>query len=161
MANEWKVRQVLPALPAEKPSPEKPPTAHPAAPLAAAAAAAATTTPPPAAASLLTQPPAPTNSTTAAPSATNLATSARTQPLPQPAAAPALRPLSIRPKSPSPEVDVDGERGSLEPEASFEEEARDDESQAIVAQLERGLPRWEGLEDVGWSDNIPQVSSPP
>ena len=38
------------------------------------------------------------------------------------------------------------------------ETARDDESDAIVKQLERGLPRWEGFADVGWTQDISAVS---
>lgn len=62
------------------------------------------------------------------------------------------------PKSPerqtSPEMDVDV-GGTPEPETT----AMDGESDAIVQQLERSLPRWEGFAGVGWSHGIPTVSS--
>jgi chromatin structure-remodeling complex subunit RSC1/2 len=35
---------------------------------------------------------------------------------------------------------------------------RDSESDEIVRALEKGLPRWEGLEDVGWMADIGHVS---
>lgn len=52
------------------------------------------------------------------------------------------------------DVDVGG---TPEPETVAMETALDGEGDAIVQQLERSLPRWEGFEDVGWSHNIPQV----
>jgi chromatin structure-remodeling complex subunit RSC1/2 len=64
----------------------------------------------------------------------------------------------MRPRSPSPDVDVDGERGTPEPEVGAEEEARDEESQGIISQLEKGVPRWEGLEDIGWCETLSAVS---
>ena len=54
------------------------------------------------------------------------------------------------------EVDVGG---TPEPEAVAMETALDGEGDVIVQQLERGLPRWEGFADVGWSRDIPQVCS--
>jgi chromatin structure-remodeling complex subunit RSC1/2 len=80
------------------------------------------------------------------------------QPVPPSVPTQTLRPVAIRPRSPTPDMDVDVERGTPEPEGGVEEEARDEDSQAIIAQLERGLPRWPGLEDVGWSDDIPEVT---
>ncbi len=53
------------------------------------------------------------------------------------------------------EVDVGG---TPEPEVVAQDTARDGESEEIVRQLEKGLPRWEGLADVGWADNITPVS---
>lgn len=65
------------------------------------------------------------------------------------------------PKSPerqmSPEMDVDV-GGTPEPESAAQDMALDSESDAIVQQLEKGLPRWEGLSDLGWNADIPQVS---
>ena len=61
-----------------------------------------------------------------------------------------------RPSSPDMEVDVGG---TPEPEAVAMETALDGEGDVIVQQLERGLPRWEGFADVGWSRDIPQVCS--
>lgn len=60
-----------------------------------------------------------------------------------------------RPSTPEPDVDVGG---TPEPEAVSYETARDGESDAIVRQLERGLPRWEGFADVGWAEDISMVS---
>jgi chromatin structure-remodeling complex subunit RSC1/2 len=46
------------------------------------------------------------------------------------------------------DVDVGG---TPEPESmGADDMARDGESDLVVQQLERGLPRWEGLADVGW-----------
>jgi chromatin structure-remodeling complex subunit RSC1/2 len=46
------------------------------------------------------------------------------------------------------DVDVGG---TPEPESmGADDMARDGESDLVVQQLERGLPRWEGLGDVGW-----------
>lgn len=36
---------------------------------------------------------------------------------------------------------------------------RDDESDEIVRVLEKGLPRWEGFENIGWMGNVGHVSS--
>ena len=41
--------------------------------------------------------------------------------------------------------------GTPEPEGGIDETARDEEGEAIVQQLERGLPRWQGLGDQGWT----------
>jgi len=50
----------------------------------------------------------------------------------------------------SPDMDVDV-GGTPEPESmGADDMARDGESDLVVQQLERGLPRWEGLADVGW-----------
>ncbi|EKM60679.1 uncharacterized protein PHACADRAFT_246748 [Phanerochaete carnosa HHB-10118-sp] len=55
----------------------------------------------------------------------------------------------------TPEIDVDG-GGSPEPETTAQDMALDGESDAIVQQLEKGLPRWEGFADVGWANDIPE-----
>jgi chromatin structure-remodeling complex subunit RSC1/2 len=60
-----------------------------------------------------------------------------------------------RPSSPDMDVDVGG---TPEPETMPTEVALDGESDAIVQQLERSLPRWEGFTDVGWSGDIPEVN---
>jgi hypothetical protein len=67
-------------------------------------------------------------------------------PAPVPTSAPTpgpfFRPVAPRPRSPSPEMDIDVRRGTLEPEVGVnEEEAREDETLAIISQLEKGLPR--------------------
>jgi len=50
----------------------------------------------------------------------------------------------------SPDMDVDV-GGTPEPESmGADDMARDGESDLVVQQLERGLPRWEGLADYGW-----------
>ncbi|KAI0697178.1 hypothetical protein BC835DRAFT_1270780 [Cytidiella melzeri] len=58
-----------------------------------------------------------------------------------------------RPSSPDMDVDVGG---TPEPETMPMEMALDGECDAIVQQLERSLPRWEGFADVGWSQDIPE-----
>jgi chromatin structure-remodeling complex subunit RSC1/2 len=50
----------------------------------------------------------------------------------------------------SPDMDVDV-GGTPEPETmGADDMARDGESDLVVQQLERGLPRWEGFGDFGW-----------
>jgi hypothetical protein len=50
----------------------------------------------------------------------------------------------------SPDMDVDV-GGTPEPEnMGADDMARDGESDLVVQQLERGLPRWEGFGDFGW-----------
>lgn len=53
------------------------------------------------------------------------------------------------------DVDVGG---TPEPENTPLESARDGESDEIVRQLEKGLPRWEGFAGVGWAQNLSPVS---
>ena len=60
----------------------------------------------------------------------------------------------------TPEMDVDV-GGTPEPETVAQDMAMDGESDAIVQQLERGLPRWEGFSDAGWSTDIPKVCDLP
>lgn len=38
------------------------------------------------------------------------------------------------------------------------EPAMDGEGDAIIKQLERGLPRWEGFADAGWAGHLIPVS---
>lgn len=52
------------------------------------------------------------------------------------------------------DVDVGG---TPEPENTAPESARDGESDEIVRQLEKGLPRWEGFAGVGWTQNLAAV----
>jgi len=57
---------------------------------------------------------------------------------------------SSPPRMSSPDMDVDV-GGTPEPESmGADDMARDGESDLVVQQLERGLPRWEGLGDFGW-----------
>ncbi|RPD58486.1 hypothetical protein L227DRAFT_594371 [Lentinus tigrinus ALCF2SS1-6] len=53
----------------------------------------------------------------------------------------------------TPDMDVDI-GGTPEPELTGHDAARDGESEEIVRQLEKGLPRWEGFSDVGWAQGI-------
>lgn len=57
----------------------------------------------------------------------------------------------------TPEMDVEV-GGTPEPETTAQDMALDGESDAIVQQLEKSLPRWEGFAEVGWSRDIPEVS---
>ncbi|KAH8984669.1 hypothetical protein EDB86DRAFT_2962234 [Lactarius hatsudake] len=57
---------------------------------------------------------------------------------------------SSPPRMSSPDMDVDV-GGTPEPESmGVDDMARDGESDLVVQQLDRGLPRWEGLSDAGW-----------
>ncbi|KAG6910616.1 hypothetical protein DXG01_009125 [Tephrocybe rancida] len=68
-----------------------------------------------------------------------------------------IKPVPIRPRSRlSPEMDVDilsddGQNANV-PVAIH----RDQESEEIVEQLEKGLPRWPGLGEEGWSEDASQ-----
>ncbi|KAG6817288.1 hypothetical protein H0H87_010630 [Tephrocybe sp. NHM501043] len=69
------------------------------------------------------------------------------------------KPVPIRPRSHlTPEMDVDimseNGQGNEAPTAIY----RDQESDEIVKQLEKGLPRWPGLGEEGWSEEVSQVS---
>ena len=64
---------------------------------------------------------------------------------------------SVADRPASPEVDVDI-GGTPEPEVGGRDSARDGESDEIVRQLEKGLPRWEGFADVGWAEDLSPVS---
>lgn len=161
LVSEWKSRQVLPT-PRDSPPPESPQKKHqPTPPPAPPAPSSTSTSAPPAAP---TSQPVPTTRSTTATAAgqsqptptTVTATTATPAPV---ASTSALPPLAARPRSPSPELDV--ERSSPEPDhepetegTGEEEAARDEDSSAIIAQLERSLPGWQGLEDVGWNENI-------
>ncbi len=61
-------------------------------------------------------------------------------------------------RSASPDMDVDI-GGTPEPELTGHDAARDGESEEIVRQLEKSLPRWEGFDDVGWAEDITPVST--
>ena len=67
-------------------------------------------------------------------------------------------------KAPTPEVDLSQDMdvdigGTPEPEPVMQDLARDGESQDIIRQLEKGLPRWQGFADVGWVEDITPVST--
>jgi len=75
------------------------------------------------------------------------------------------RPVPIRPKSiqrlPSPDADVDvvspESDGQDDDGAAFQAE-RDPQSEEIVKQLEKGLPRWPGFGEEGWMKEVHPVS---
>jgi chromatin structure-remodeling complex subunit RSC1/2 len=131
LLSEWKSRQVLPSPPE---APKEPTTISTRAAALTRTESYASSTVPPVDASMTVDP---------------SMTSAATAP-----------PYSLppRPRSPTPDVDVDAERGTPEAEGGAEEEAREDESQAIVVQLEKGVPRWQGFENIGWNTTLTQVS---
>lgn len=94
------------------------------------------------------------------PSPVIVPTPATITPTPALAPAPTLAPVAVLPKptltkSPqrplTPDIEIDV-GGTPEPESMGvgEPMARDVDGDAIVQQLERGLPRWEGLADVAW-----------
>ncbi|KAI8983322.1 hypothetical protein BD414DRAFT_490572 [Trametes punicea] len=56
-----------------------------------------------------------------------------------------------RPSTPDVDVDIGG---TPEPEVTARDSARDGESDEIVRQLEKSLPRWEGFADVGWAEGL-------
>ncbi len=67
-------------------------------------------------------------------------------------------------KAPTPEVDLSQDMdvdigGTPEPEPVMQDLARVGESEEIIRQLEKGLPRWEGFADVGWAEDITPVST--
>lgn len=68
-----------------------------------------------------------------------------------------VKPVPIRPKSrlsPDMVVDIMSEDGSHDVPAAM---PRDQESEEIVKQLEKGLPPWPGFGEEGWSEDINQV----
>ncbi|PCH33194.1 hypothetical protein WOLCODRAFT_93094 [Wolfiporia cocos MD-104 SS10] len=97
--------------------------------------------------------------------ATSAADSSPAAKLPQPKAAAATRsqaqaaPASSSTaaqspeRQPSPDMEVDV-GGTPEPEGAAMEMVRDGESDEIVRQLEKGLPRWEGFGDFGWMEEV-------
>lgn len=93
-------------------------------------------------------PPSPKRTRTPKPSKT------QPQPQPQTQAAPPPPASPEQPNSPDMDIDIGG---TPEPDSNPNEVARDGESEAIVKQLERGLPRWGGFADVGWVKDISSV----
>ncbi|TDL22417.1 hypothetical protein BD410DRAFT_821293 [Rickenella mellea] len=128
---EWSKRTILPTLP------DAPPASAPQA-----------VTP------LPSQPkPEPAKVTAPAPAPPPTIPAAQPQPQPAPRRASPLPILSSQPplRQSSPDMDVDiGGGGSSEPEGVFEDMTRDAESDDIVKQLERSLPKWEGFGEGGW-----------
>ena len=142
LENEWRARAVLPAPSRTSPPPTSAQKVHG----QLANQQQSVVTPVPAVA--LTPP---VNSAAQPPltlAGTPSATPAVDSPAPQQTSA------SNQPSSPprmsSPDMDVDV-GGTPEPESmGADDMARDGESDLVVQQLERGLPRWEGLGDFGW-----------
>ncbi|GBE78547.1 hypothetical protein SCP_0114360 [Sparassis crispa] len=133
--NEWKQRSILPT-PRESPPPSSAQKTHKSATAAASA-------------------PAPV--ATAAPLAKTQPAQHASIAVAAPAAAPQAVQVTVAPKSPerqqTPDMDVDV-GGTPEPEGVAIDTARDGESEEIVSQLEKGLPRWEGFGDVGWAEGL-------
>ncbi|OJT08505.1 Chromatin structure-remodeling complex subunit rsc1 [Trametes pubescens] len=144
LESEWRQRSVLPAPPTSAPSSSAQKVhARKDQPERAAAQ------PPPATKARAATPARKSSRAPAAPPPTKVV-----EPTPQGSAQPAA---TARAKSPeraaSPEIDVDV-GGTPEPEVVGHDGARDGESDEIVRQLEKGLPRWEGLADAGWTDEV-------
>ncbi|KAI0063253.1 hypothetical protein BV25DRAFT_1802548 [Artomyces pyxidatus] len=153
--SEWKQRPVLP----EPPSSPPPSSAQKAYGLPVTEAAGPSTP--------IMAPAAPDHAPVAVPApAPSVASVIASLPLLAPAPAPASTATAKPPvgdisssphrlSSPDMEVDVGG---TPEPESMGvgDEMARDGESDAIVQQLERGLPRWEGFGDYGWMSEGPE-----
>lgn len=71
-----------------------------------------------------------------------------------------VKPVPIRPKSvqrqPTPDIEVD----IMSPDDGNGDDMvaeRDPESEEIVKQLEKGLPRWPGFGEEGWMEETPSV----
>ncbi|KAI0367477.1 hypothetical protein BV20DRAFT_970438 [Pilatotrama ljubarskyi] len=142
LENEWRQRSVLPAPPASAPS-SSPQKVHAQKDQQERAAAQPMTLKP------QSSPQAQKSSSkTSAPSPMNV--DATPQGSSHPADTAAAK-SPERPASPDVEVDIGG---TPEPEVVGHDGARDGESDEIVRQLEKGLPRWEGLADVGWTEDI-------
>lgn len=150
LESEWRQRSVLPAPPTSAPSSSAQKVHARKDPPERAAAQ-----PPPATKAQAATPARKSSKAPAAPPPTKAV-----EPTPAGSAQPAE---TARAKSPeraaSPEIDVDV-GGTPEPEVVGHDGARDGESDEIVRQLEKGLPRWEGLADAGWTDEVDAVSTP-
>lgn len=77
-----------------------------------------------------------------------------------------LKPIPIRPKSAQRQQsqDIEVDIGGMSPEpsdahAQRESTEQDPESEEIVRQLEKGLPRWPGFGEEGWMDEVHPVST--
>ncbi|RDB21230.1 Chromatin structure-remodeling complex subunit rsc1 [Hypsizygus marmoreus] len=141
---EWKKRSVLPPA-RSSPPPSSAQKVHKVEEEQATIGNLPSLAPASAAPSTLAPPPVPSRTTTPA-----------TRSTPAPAASTSTftygKPIAIRPKSAqlSPEMDVD----IMSPEPDGHGEGtieRDRESEEIVAQLEKGLPRWPGFGEEGWT----------
>ncbi|KAH8111512.1 hypothetical protein DFH11DRAFT_1613715 [Phellopilus nigrolimitatus] len=149
LETEWKKRTTLPTPRATPPpaSLQKPTPRTPAQPVASSSKIQPQI--------VTTNPPAPMK----LPKSTTTASVAA----PAPAATPTLTPAHTPAAPQDMDVDVDVGGGPSdneaegdgygEPMALSENMARDAESDDIVRQLERGLPRWEGYGELGWMEN--------
>lgn len=132
---EWKKRSDILPGGRESPPPSAPQKVHPAVPAPPPAPSLPLPSPPRRTTTPMAQSPAPSTST------------AQHQ----------TRRMPTRPRSPVADMDVDVSGMSPEPEGRTEEMgmARDEQGEEIVRQLEKGLPRWEGLGDQGWGEIDP------
>jgi len=163
--NEWKKRSILPAPRFGSPPPSSPQKVHktsePAvsAPVPAPAPAAPAPAPAPTpvrAPAHIAQPTPVTSTRNATPVAQNHPTTITTTFV-------YAKPVPIRPRSAqrvtTPEMDVDVSGMSPEPDGPTEDVGeRDPESEKIVKQLEKGLPRWPGFGEEGWMTETTPVS---
>lgn len=89
------------------------------------------------------------------------ATSSTSPQLPKPATR-----LSTPLQAPSPEIDIDVNGMSPELDGHSEDvvmgsvagEEGNGDSEAIIRQLEKSLPRWEGFGNLGWMSDVSKVS---
>ncbi|KAI0327304.1 hypothetical protein GY45DRAFT_1327801 [Cubamyces sp. BRFM 1775] len=143
LENEWKQRSVLPPPPTSAPS-SSAQKVHAKKDQQERAAAS----PLPTQAQTAAQTQKAAASKAPAPSAMNV------DPTPQGSSQPTEASTAKTPDRPaSPDVDVDI-GGTPEPEVGGHDSARDGESDEIVRQLEKGLPRWEGFADIGWAEDL-------
>ncbi|KAI0662365.1 hypothetical protein C8Q70DRAFT_957817 [Cubamyces menziesii] len=140
LENEWKQRPVLPPPPTSAPS-SSAQKVHAKKDQQERAAAS----PAPTAHAQTAAPAQKASFKAPAPSAMNV------DPTPQGSSQPTEASVADRPASPEVDVDIGG---TPEPEVGGRDSARDGESDEIVRQLEKGLPRWEGFADVGWAEDL-------
>lgn len=68
---------------------------------------------------------------------------------------PAIRPRTVPRRDLTPDMDVDVVSPDSDDEAGIVFHAeRDPQSEEIVKQLDKGLPRWPGFEEEGWMEEI-------
>ncbi|KAF9482362.1 hypothetical protein BDN70DRAFT_436154 [Pholiota conissans] len=155
LETEWKKRTVLP-IPRSSPPPSSAQKVHgvaPEEPVKEETAPSSLPTPTPAT-------PATSTSALPAPSVRTIIPSNQSR---QPAASTSTttKPIPIRPKSAqrtgTPDIEVDvvtpDSDGQDEDAGAFQTD-RDPQSEEIVKQLEKGLPRWPGFGEEGWMDEV-------
>ena len=121
------------------------------------------TAPPQSDPSQLTHPTAKFRATAEAPASASGSMSTMTLATPKPAPRRGTPPVHLS----SPDtMDVDVQGMSPEPDGQADTTAgpgagqdRDGDSEAIIRQLEKSLPRWEGFGDLGWMSEVTQVCS--